>query len=121
VTNRVFVGMSRCGQWPRLFQLIGDRSVFQQFSEAQNENRLVGNGGQKWTHRPQVFQRGLKCHGWFVPFSNLSRGYFVCRAPPVSHLQVGGVVDLLLQFAGSLLSGERLPRGAGDREKECTL
>jgi hypothetical protein len=39
----------------------------------------------------------------------------------VAHLQVGGVVDLLLQFAGSLLGGERLPRGAGDREKECTL
>jgi hypothetical protein len=39
----------------------------------------------------------------------------------VAHLQVGGVVDLLLQFAGSLLGDERLPRGAGDREKECTL
>src|SRR5580704_5534070 len=39
----------------------------------------------------------------------------MCRfipAPSVAHLQVGGVVDLLLQFAGSLLGGERLPRGA---------
>jgi hypothetical protein len=35
VTNRVFVGMSRCGQWPSFFQPIGDRPVFQQFSEAQ--------------------------------------------------------------------------------------
>jgi hypothetical protein len=49
------------------------------------------------------------------------RGVISSVAHLVAHLQVGGVVDLLLQFAGSLLGGERLPRGAGDREKECTL